>query len=171
MTIILIDLGSVLAAIGIAFVIFMVAGGVLAVCNWLVAHAAIALTILAIIAIVWTIIKVAIIFAEDDSYWGVSIIFSILSVLSMMLFIFMYIIPLWVYYGGFYSVIDTIASFIFFAIGTFIFNALFSVVFCWVEDGPRIALCDFFSVTATITMLYFINIDGIRCYLFDFLGI
>lgn len=169
--IILVDLGSVLAFIGIAFLVFMIAGGVLAVCNWLVAHAAVALTILALIAIVWTILKVVAVLAEDDSYWGISVVFTLLSVLAMILFIFMYIVPLWVYYGGLHSVIETVASFIFFTIGTLVFNFIFGALFCWVEDGPRIAICDFFSVVATIAVLYFINIDGIRCYLFDFLAI
>ena len=172
--VVLVPLGTILGAIGAAFAGFFVTGGLMMIGNYLTAHPAVFFTLLIITAIIGTVIKTMFVASDDDNLWGISAIFCFLSTCGTILFLFMYPIPLWVYNGGFHALIETVAGLIFLTIGKALFSGLFCAPFYACTDectGPVLAFVAFASKLATIFVLYLLNVDGIKYYLFDFLGI
>ncbi len=171
--ILIVDFFAVLMFIVGAFCSVGAAAVLVAIGEFFAAHLTATIIGIVIISIIVGAVKTLLVCAEDDTLWGVSFIASLMSVGSVILFAFMYIIPLWVYYGGFHSLVETIASIIIFYI---ISSGISMAVSTGVTEidlpkGPSVTIANFLSKVVCIIALYFIGVDGIRCYLFDYLGI
>ncbi len=172
MFVVIVDIGAIIALIVGAFCFAGASVALLNIFEFLMAHLVFTSVAILIIAIVSAVIRTVIIASDDDAWLPYTFITSFLSSATTIIFIFMYIIPLWIYYGGFYSVFETLAALIVYALVTGLLIFVFYHVFeAMLEEGPALATADLLAKIGCLALLYFVGVDGIQCYLFDYIGV
>ncbi len=141
--------------------------------EWLFNHLAFTLVLFAVFLIVSALFKTATT-AKGNGRISISVgfVFNLMSAVIELIFTLGYIVPTWVYAGGFYAMGETVASVILFYIACVIGKVVIAQVFSFLRVPPCVAygLADFIAKGGTFVGFYFV-LNGLSCYIFDYLGI
>lgn len=141
--------------------------------EWLFSHIVLALIICIIVLVASALFKTG---SSIEDSGSVSIItgfvFNLLAAGIELCFMLGYILPTWIYAGGFYAMGETVASIILFFIAGIIGKFIISFILEAIAISPCAArgIADFIAKGGTFIAFYFL-LNGLNCYIFDFLGI